>query len=789
MSRPLVWVGVAYTLGAAWAAGGQKIFYGIVGIVFCMWIAGRIRQSWRRNRLFWVLPVFFVSGFVVFSYTMMGIEDNTMENRHVVLRGIAVQCEEKERVYAVTVSDVRINNKKAKILLYVDKEYEIVQLGDGVEIRGVLQKPEEASNPGQFDAKSYYYSKGISYIMKPERVEIISRGHSYRQFLQKLRNFWAGRYGQFLDEKDAGVVKAVLVGDKSEMDEETEQLYMQAGIVHILAISGLHISIIGMGVFSLLKKMGAGLKGGACLSAFIVLSYGLLSGFGASTERAVIMFLVRMGAVYLGRTYDFLSAVALAALILFVTQPFALMQSGVWFSFGAVLSIGILWPAMERCIPWQYVKTDTYKSKQLKKSMGIKMSKREMAEKVIRYLGPSAAVTIGTIPLTAYNYGTIPLISFFLNLIVLPLMDIFVPMALLSGVFSLVSNTAAAFGGGSIHFILQLNRLLCEKMLQLPLAVWRTGTPPVSWVLLYYSLLIGFSLLSLPGRDFWSKLHCGRKLERCRGLLLLSCLFIFVPVRKMQPMTAFLDVGLGDGIFMRTVNGTTWLIDGGSSDVKEVGKYRILPFLNYYGEDGVDYACVTHSDADHISGIRELIEAKKIHHLVLTETAKMDETSCELAELASKNGIEVIYVHQGSTWESGGWYFSCLYPDKNVKNDNINDTSMVLRIDAGETAFLMTGDISSEAETAIDELKINDMDVLKVAHHGSKYSSSEAFLKAAKAKMAVISCGQDNRYGHPASETLERLKAQNMKIYTTMDTGAVLMFYKKGTFILQTWLK
>ena len=114
---------------------------------------------------------------------------------------------------------------------------------------------------------------------------------------------------------------------------------------------------------------------------------------------------------------------------------------------------------------------------------------------------------------------------------------------------------------------------------------------------------------------------------------------------------------------------------------------------------------------------------------------------------------------------------------------------MVLRIDAGETAFLMTGDISSEAEMAIDELKINDIDVLKVAHHGSKYSSSEAFLKAAKAKMAVISCGQDNRYGHPASETLERLKAQNMKIYTTMDTGAVLMFYKKGTFILQTWLK
>ena len=161
-------------------------------------------------------------------------------------------------------------------------------------------------------------------------------------------------------------------------------------------------------------------------------------------------------------------------------------------------------------------------------------------------------------------------------------------------------------------------------------------------------------------------------------------------------------MGQGDGIFLRTTNGTTWLVDGGSSNVNEVGKYRILPFLNYYGEEDVDYACITHSDADHISGIRELLLAKKIRHLVMTEISKTDETSRELAALATENGADVIYVSQGSCWESGDWNYECLYPGKEVKTDNINDQSMVLQIKAGETAFLLTGDLTGEVENEVD---------------------------------------------------------------------------------------
>ena len=150
-----------------------------------------------------------------------------------------------------------------------------------------------------------------------------------------------------------------------------------------------------------------------------------------------------------------------------------------------------------------------------------------------------------------------------------------------------------------------------------------------------------------------------------------------------------------------------------------------------------------------------MLLAKKIRHLVMTEISKTDETSRELAALATENGADVIYVSQGSCWESGDWNYECLYPGKEVKTDNINDQSMVLQIKAGETAFLLTGDLTSEVENEVDPGKLKGTDVLKVAHHGSKYSSSEVFLKNADAKLAVISCGKGNRYRHPAPETLE----------------------------------
>ena len=211
MSRPLMWVGVAYTLGVIWAAGDQKLFYGTAGIVLFVWITGRIRQPWKEKRLFWLLPVFFVSGFVIFDHAMTDVKDASMENQFIHTRGMICQSEAKEKTLAVTLSDADINGRKKKLLLYMEKDAPVA-VGDDIEVRGILEKPERASNPGQFDGASYYRSKGIAYIMRPDGYTIVGKGNSYPALLDKIKKFWCGRYQSFLNEEDAGVVRAVLTG-------------------------------------------------------------------------------------------------------------------------------------------------------------------------------------------------------------------------------------------------------------------------------------------------------------------------------------------------------------------------------------------------------------------------------------------------------------------------------------------------------------------------------------------------------------------------------------------------
>jgi competence protein ComEC len=461
-----------------------------------------------------------------------------------------------------------------------------------------------------------------------------------------------------------------------------------------------------------------------------------------------------MGAEYFDRSYDRLSALALSALIIFIRHPLLVFQAGVQFSFVAVLSVGVLWPALEPL---------------------LKIKNRKISW-LISQLGPSSAVTIGTVPLMAYYYGSVPLTGTLLNLIVLPLAGCIVPVGMTMGIVGLCCMPAASFLGGSLRSLLWLINHLCLMLASIPGNNLRTGSPPFMLLVLYY-LAVLLTLLILNISEY-----------RCRkaALLLGVCLMILIPFRRWEAMVVFLDVGQGDCIFIRDSKGTTWLIDGGSSDVKNVGKYRMLPLLDYYGEEKIDYVCVTHGDEDHVSGIRELIDASRAECLVLTSASMEDDTCMALAESAGQKMIKTIYINAGDQWNSRGWQMTCIAPDEGMSLNNKNDQSMILRLETGAMNFLFTGDISSDAEKRLDSELLMDIDVLKVAHHGSGSSSSEAFLETAGAGIAVISCGKNNRYGHPASDTMARLEAAGRQVYLTMDEGAIIMKYRNGRFVLDT---
>ena len=277
--------------------------------------------------------------------------------------------------------------------------------------------------------------------------------------------------------------------------------------------------------------------------------------------------------------------------------------------------------------------------------------------------------------------------------------------------------------------------------------------------------------------------------QKCRHiwlrifLIILSLCILCFPINRPSEVT-FLDVGQGDAIFLRTEQGITCLIDGGSTTVSDVGTYRILPFLKARDVSALDYLFLSHMDADHISGAEELLKDQfhgiPIHNLCLSALPE-DETRLRLEKEARSYGTNLLYISRGTVFQEENAKIRCLSPAKNQKKEDENENSQVLLVDLNGLRFLFTGDLGEEGEQELLASGLDlKADILKVGHHGSRYSTSETFLQAVRPKLAVISCAEENRYGHPAPETIQRLERAGCRIFYTMKSGAITLYPADG---------
>lgn len=255
-----------------------------------------------------------------------------------------------------------------------------------------------------------------------------------------------------------------------------------------------------------------------------------------------------------------------------------------------------------------------------------------------------------------------------------------------------------------------------------------------------------------------------------------------------------LDVGQGDGIFIRGPKGKRYLIDGGSSDVSMVGKYRIEPYLLSGAVDTLDYILISHGDEDHINGTKELLERQKIgvriKNLVLPPEQVWDEKLTDLAQMAVQNDTKVLVMGKGDRLTEGKMKIVCLHPDQEYDQEKGNEASMVLDISYKNLDILLTGDIEGQSEqTLVKEEIRGTYEILKVAHHGSKGSSGQRFLEQVDPEIALISAGIENRYGHPHEEVLKRLKTQGSRVYSTQDNGAITIESDGQSIRIQGYVK
>ena len=670
------------------------------------------------------------------------------------------------------------------IVCYMEGGTAEPEMGTTLRVKGKLRCFSEAGNKGEFDMREYYRMMKLDF--KLEDACIMARGGRadlLREGLYRLRGYFAGVLDEVFPQAEASILKAMLLGEKNGLDEEIKKLYRDSSIIHILSISGLHISMIGMGLYRLLRKLGVPLKAGALGCIGVICCYGIMTGMSLSAARAILMFILHLTADMAGRTYDMLTALALSAAALLLEQPMYVRYSGFLFSFGAVASIGLLFPAL-------------YDGKHPKAGKPLLWLRQAAA--------CSGAVTLGTLPVHLMYYYQFPWYSYLLNLAVIPLMTVVMAdglfCMLIGGFLPVVAETA----GYVDRAVLWFYEKCCLLGGKIPFGVIRSGRPE-NWQTACYLLLLGL---------FVGIVYIGRKrlplFWKCQWILAALCL-LFLRTESGLQITA-LDVGQGDCIHIRSGEGKHYLIDGGSSSKSGTAEYQILPYLKYEGVRKLEAVFVTHSDSDHCGAILDMLEEYpaegiSIGNLILPAISEesMDEKYMELKELAKEHKIQVQYMSRGQYMEDGGMRITCMHPYRGYDTREANEYSLVLLLEYGLFSGLFTGDVEGigEAEAweymqeyltgkALKTEKTEDagmdrnlaggkiqgksdnrLTMLKVAHHGSAYSTGEELLSGLCPRLALISCGKNNQYGHPHRELLERLEEAGCRIYITAESGAV----------------
>lgn len=655
-----------------------------------------------------------------------------------------------------------------RVICYLRAGEREPEMGCVVRLEGKVTCFERASNPGQFDAYSYYQISGISYRLN--QAKILAKTIEYNQFMEstyRLRRFLSDVLKENLPGREASVMQTMLLGEKEGLDRELKALYQRNGIAHILAISGLHISMLGMGLYKLLRKCGVSMNGAAAVSMALIVFYGVMTGFSVSAVRAVLMFCLRMAAIFAKRTYDMLTALGVAAVLILISQPLYWYHSGFVFSFGCVLGIGLVLPSL--------TEGGDEKMSMEKVEKVIKMGKMVKIKKAVEAGVSGLAVAAVTLPVYLWFYYQFPIYSVLLNLMVIPLMSFLMGAGLLVLLLGILWPLGAAPFGFIIKNILLLYEEACGFCDNLPGRLLTPGRPAV-WQMAFYLLVLILLVIykkKLPMTAKWGIVAAAVAVLTLRGGTGLKI--------------TFLDVGQGDCIYIENGRGNCYLVDGGSSSVSSVGIYRIIPFLKSQGVAELEAVFVTHPDEDHCNGIMELMEEGalqgiKVKHLVLPDIAKegRNEGYEELEQTAGTAKIAVSYISRGQKISDGRLSLTCLHPYRGYQTGEANEYSTVLALTYENFAAMLTGDVEGEGEQEMmktwqkeRENSEEKITVLKAAHHGSRNSTPEAFLDSVHPAYTVISCGKDNSYGHPHRELMERLGEQGTKILITHETGAL----------------
>ena len=755
---------------------------------------------------------------------------------------------------------------------YAEKRIGAVSEKYAVESNGIVREKYAVESNGAVSEK--YAVKRIGDVSEKYAVEskysgnkkrvigVRNPGYRYLNFLYLVRSNLKSKLFRLTDEKSAGIFCGILLGERKAVDETTRLDYQNNGMAHILAISGLHISLLFGAIYELLKRLGLNryLSG---LTGFVLLfSYALMTGFSMSTLRALCMILISLFAIYTGEYYDMPVSLSVSLMVILIYNPFKILDSSVILSISAIAGVCVGQYIIKHINYFYYVNT--------------------LFKKLLESLIISASVNLIMLPVVISVYHEITLYGIFVNLLVIPLMTLVVLSGLIAVLVSFISMSLASFLIKPGVAVLRLYEMICRLLYKLPFGRINIGHINIFQILIYYLmillLLILFNkrLMKHLRNRIYKKYHIW--LTRKKSMIIIGIysglvIFVFVGglvfsyLLSLKEMAVFVDVGQGDGALLRSRSGVNMVIDGGSTSEKQLGKYTMIPIIKYYGMAKVDYWFISHTDTDHISGLEYILELGersgiRIDNLVFSYGMYVDDNCQRLLKLADENGVNVIFMKAGDYIADESFRITCAHPDTGfyeevggmevykengvgkgygeaddsygkdgagsnyvedgcsygedgagrsyVEDDgsygedgagrsygkdgvershgeaammDINDSSLCLSYSSSKLNMLFTGDMGKDA---LEYMLLNERqyllphyDILKVPHHGSKNSINFEFYDLIDFESAVISCGENNRYGHPHEELTDLLEEYGISYYQTDKNGAVIVIEKK----------
>ena len=765
-----------------------------------------------------------------------------------VLRGKVMYVEEQEKKWKLLLSacivDTALEKKNSslkneekyqkrndlhfqKLILYLPKE----STGEGsmplplpgqiCSVKGHFLELSPATNEGEFSLPSYYKGEGISGVFQAKTIELV-RGESspFAKELFTLKQSLGNRIDALFPEETAGFLKSLFLGERSGITLSEKSLYQSAGISHILAISGLHLSLLGGFFYRLLRKIKLSSLLSSLITSFFLFSYFLFTGSSHSAFRALFMLFLRFAAIQLGKGKDLLSQLSFALLFLLWLNPLSLYSIGMQCS---CFTLFVFFLLEER--PGKAVRKKKEKAlSKICKKHALGFSKHpSLLLKLPAYLSKLIPCLLSTLPhrlqgsflfylallpLFSLTQFSFPLYAPLLNLLLLPLLPLFFLLGAVSIFLSylpeqdfLLLRLLSFSSRFLLNLLFQIFHLFMEKSLALPFSQILLGKMQALSVMFYFLFL--YLLFFFPKAKSLSLLLS-------LGFLLSLPLYLPNPPKELE--IAALDVGQGDGFVLRK-GALVFTIDNGSTSKNLFPEQIFFPYCKAKRIQHIDYALLTHCDRDHISGIQALLEKNpsiSLSHLILPASALQDHRYDLLKRLAYNHGADVSYWQKGdelvfseqgiclsakktawaenpSTSKKRGpdtkghqLHIHCFYPNDSTYIEEANAHSIGCLLEYGHFRMLFTGDMPKESEEALlencREAKASPIvDVLKLAHHGSKTSSCPSFLSETQAKFALFSYGKKNRYGHPHKNTVESCKKYRLFPLETAKLGEILI--------------